>query len=225
MNDPLDWVNILGSGNYIAIISILAFYLIKNQRELIQSWGDFKTSKANSLESALKSDYVNGLTKSLLEDQLEQHYCNRSNGLNFERPIREIIIQVHNYSGGNVKFEHFIRAKGNYIFKNPKLSVRWGCYEKFFNWVFAAAFILSIFAFGFFAIATLYRVVSINFFEQLQTLELLFLSTSFFLSSLIYLLCWRTLFSISIVKEEVDSYYRNITIESDSETSGVRLDS
>lgn len=225
MDDPSDWVNILGSGNYIAIIYILAFYLIKNQRELILSWGDFKTSKASFLESALKSNYMNGLTRSLLEDQLEQHYCNRSNGLNFERPLREIIIQVHKYSGGNVEFEHFIRAKGNYIFKNPKLSVRWGYYEKIFKQVFATAFILSIFAFGFFAIATLYRVVNINFFVQFETLELVFLSTSFFLSSIIYLLCWRTLSSISIVKEEVDSYYRNITIESDSETSGVRLDS
>lgn len=197
----IEFSNFLANGNLLTVGLVCLFILLKNPKDLIQTYSNWKSSKVNALELALKNKNVKGPSRALLEDQLEQKLFYSSTGLNLERPIRDKIIQIHAFTSGAVKFQHFVRAKDQYLFDDNKLSIRWGLYERIFLWFYGLAFFISLFSFIFVYLISVTMTDSIDLNENIFTASALLITGGFYLYS------WAHLVSANIVRKEIMKFY------------------
>lgn len=89
--------------------------------------GDFfqkrRRSKVPALVEALKSDYVDPVTKSFFEDELSAEYLKLVWGVRFEQPLRGAVIQAHRHLKGEVGFSAFKAASPYLTVKDDVLKV------------------------------------------------------------------------------------------------------
>ena len=193
------------NGNSFVAVIIIAIHVIKNPKGFVLIFDTFKFSKISILNLALKSKYLKGSSRTLIEDQLEQRYVYLSTGLNAEKLIRQKILEVYAHSEGRVNFRHFVRVNNRFNLKNPTLSIKWGRYEFFSLWALGIASIGSLIFMLILILLMLPSIVYVNIpFDQAKEFVLIIsmLSTT----SLFYFYCWGILISTNIVRKEIESF-------------------
>jgi uncharacterized membrane protein len=219
-------VSYVTNGNLVVLIVLLVFVVLTKAKEIAETLDTLKSSKTKTLELALKSKYIKGASRTLLQDQLEQRYFYQSTGLDAERPIREEIIEIHHCLKGRVRFEHFIRAKRQYEFNKEILSIQWGKIQKISLWIYGLSFAMSIFSFILSVVFILYTQSNLITPDYPAMIENLYISAALFVTSIIYFLCWAPLASINKTRKLIDSYYTHYrpSVKTSSEARTLRPD-
>ncbi len=136
----------LTTGNVLIVVVVAAVALIFNAQKILEFVERRKQIRIENLEKALCSEYVNGLTKEHLKEELEAEYYNLTTGIYKNKKFREAIIEAYNSSDGSVNFTQFKRALPHIKFHNSKLSVVITKTEKAFFYFFNVfGFMLLVF--------------------------------------------------------------------------------
>lgn len=183
MKDILDeLIKSLSNGNILLGIVIIAIAFIFNYKKIVMFLEERKKARIGKLIEALKCEYVTGLTKEHLQDELVTEYFKITTGIRLEKQFREAVIQAHKSTNGEISFAHFKRSLPHLFFENNSLRVEISQFEKasyWFNLVFG--FILA--ALGLVLSILPSQVENINFLQILVILGtgLFFIVTSLFM--------------------------------------------
>lgn len=209
--------NYIISGNFLVVLLFILITALKKPKEIIQTLDAWKSSKTSTLELALKSKYLKGLSRRLIEDKLEQRHFYLSTGLNIERPVREKILEVHNHSAGSVKFRHFVRASNRYNFDNSILSLKWGWDDLLSFWFLGLSGFISIFISLALVLLILIGIADHDTSNYSAVSKILPIITALFVTGTFYLYCWAILASANIVRKEIEVYYKNEASEANED--------
>ena len=183
-------------GNYYVVIAIVLFFVVANYQRFSNLLLDHKRVKIELLEKSLAESNVQGLTKEYLKSQIETEYFHAATGLRMDRKFREIVIDTYNRSDGDVRFEHFRRAKDYYIFKDNKLFIK----LSFLNWI---SFVYNIFFSVIFFLGFVIAMFTPVFIEEKtleNTLPIYGLGLTLFVAALVFLLVSLPYISAMYVK-------------------------
>ena len=195
------------NGNFVVAFIFIAIYAFKNPKEFIQTFNAVQFSKIGNLDLALKSKYLKGLSRTVIEDQLEQRYFYLSTGLNAEKLIRQKILEVYAYSEGRVNFRHFVRVNNRFSFKNSTLSIKWGRYECLSLWFLGGAAFISLISVLALILLMLPSVISEDIsFDQIDDIVLLMITLT--TTGLFYLYSCGILISANFVRKQVEAFNR-----------------
>jgi hypothetical protein len=209
MKDFVESAILLSNSGIFVVLLFFTISILRDPKALIQTLDIWKSSKTSALELALKSQYLKGSSRKLIENKLVQRHVYLSTGLDIEEPVREKILAVHSYSAGSVRFQHFIRAQKHYKFDHSVLSLNWGRSNTLSLWLFGFSAVASLFLFLVLIITLLIGMVDHNMLDQSDIRERLPLIMALLTTGVFYLHGWIVLASTNIVRKEVEAYYES----------------
>lgn len=124
-------------------------------KNFLESYDLFKRRKLKKLKDALDSEYVTGLTKERLLEDIETEYYRLATGISAEKSIREAMIKNHKSIASDVSYYHFLRARYHLGMKNGELTVNISWFDKLANCYNIATAIFFLFLAGLFLITPL----------------------------------------------------------------------
>jgi hypothetical protein len=220
MEDKIKIVEFIINNDILVVFLFLAVVMLRNPREIIQSLDVWKSSKTSALELALKSKYLKGSSRTLIEDKLEQRHFYLSTGLNAEKLIRQKILDVYAYSAGRVKFRHFVRVNNRYGFDDSVLSLKWGYYELFSLWLLGCAAFISLVASLALILLVIIGVVDHDI-SNVAIQKVFSMIAALSMTGIFYLYCWMILMSTSIVRKEITAFNESNSSSETNEFSGL----
>jgi hypothetical protein len=134
----------LNSGNILLGVVIVAVAMVFNYKKIVEFLEERKKARITKLTDALKCDFVTGITKTHLQEELATEQFKITTGIRLEKQFREAVIQAHNSANGELAFIHFKRAIPHLFYEQSRLKVNVSTFEKasyWFNLVFG--FILA----------------------------------------------------------------------------------
>lgn len=172
MKDVLDkLVESLSNGNILLGFVIIAVALIFNYKKIVEFFEERKKVRIINLLEALRCEYVTGLTKSHLEDELATEQFKITTGVRLEKQFREAVIQSHKNADGELAFLHFKRALPHLFYTQKKLEIKISTFEIFSYWFnFIFGFVLAFS--GLILIVLLSLVKDISFVEGMTVIGL-----------------------------------------------------
>lgn len=147
----IEAVKDLGVLGFVFVFIVLVLHKI---RDITDFYKFYSNRNTQLIESSLKDDLVSGLTKDHLEETIENNIYKKIKKVNWERPFREAVLQLHFEPNGNATFRKIKRAVFFIKHKDGDLIVKVTCLEKLFfriAWLVAIAMLLlgiAIFAVG-----------------------------------------------------------------------------
>ena len=185
MKDVLDkLIESLNNGNILLGVVIVAVALIFNYKKIVEFLEERKKARITKLTEALKCDFVTGLTKSHLEEELASEHFKITTGIRLEKQFREAVIQAHRSTNGELAFVHFKRAMPYLLYEQKKLKVKISFFEKVtycFNLVFG--FILAFLGLALMVLPS--QVEGVNFIQFITIfgLGIFFIAIALFMIS------------------------------------------
>lgn len=208
MQASLEIVNFISSNNIFVVLLFLVVVICRNPKEIIQSLDVWKSSKTSTLELALRSKYLKGSSRTLIEDKLEQRHFYLTTGLNAEKLVRQKILDVYAYSAGSVKFQHFVRVNNRYSFDDSVLSLTWGWYELFSLWILGCAAFISLISALALVLLAIIGVVDHDI-SSVLIQKVFSIIAALSITGIFYFYCWMVLVSANIVRKEVTAFNEN----------------
>ncbi len=132
----------LSNGNLLFAAVIVVIALIFNFKKVVDFFEDRRKAKIAKLIDALKCEYIQGLTRAHLEEELATEHFKLATGIRLEKEFRDAVIAAHKSTKGELGFVHFKRALPHLYFENSELSVQISIFEKLsycFNLIFGFA--------------------------------------------------------------------------------------
>jgi hypothetical protein len=129
----------LNNGDILVFVLIITVAFIFNYKKIIEFIDERKKSRSILLTEALNCKYIQGLTKSHLEEELATEQFDLSTGIKLEKEFREAMIQAHKNTNGELSFIHFKRSLPYLRYKDSKLIIKITLFENFvylFNFIF-----------------------------------------------------------------------------------------
>lgn len=120
--------------NILPVLVIVAVALVFNYKKIVEFLEERKKARLVKLSEALKCEYVSGLTRSHLEEELVTEQFKVITGISLEKEFREAVIQTHRNTRGELNFIHFKRALPHTFYKDSKLEVKISSFEKVSYW-------------------------------------------------------------------------------------------
>jgi hypothetical protein len=219
MEEKIKLVEFIINNDILVVFLFFIILLFRSPKELIQFLDTWKTSKTSTLDLALKSSYLKGSSRKLIEEKLEQRHFHLSTGLNIEKIVREKILEVYEYCAGEIRFKHFVRACDHYKFKNSTLSVSWGIYQVFFLWFyfFNAVLLSALTLFVFYIIIASFLTSAII--DQVAIKDLFPAAIVLLITTLLSIKSWVTLVSTNMVQKEVTAFNKSNDVSKTNEHS------
>ena len=135
MKDVLDTlVESLNNGNILLGVVIVAVALVFNYKKIVEFLEERKKARIAKLTEALKCDFVTGLTKSHLEEEMATEQFRITTGIRLEKQFRESVIQAHKDANGEIAFVHFKRALPHLFCEQSILKVKVSLFDKISYW-------------------------------------------------------------------------------------------
>ncbi|GAA3919119.1 hypothetical protein [Litoribacillus peritrichatus] len=135
MKDVLDkLIESLNNGNILLGVVIVAVALVFNYKKIVEFLEERKKARIAKLTEALKCDFVTGLTKSHLEEELATEQFKITTGIRLEKQFRESVIQAHKNANGELAFVHFKRALPHLFYEQNILKVKVSLFENISYW-------------------------------------------------------------------------------------------
>lgn len=140
-------VNAIEEGNLWVIIAFAGLLVLFRAKSIVTFWDERRRIKLSQLKEALACDCIKGDTRRFLEGELESEYYRLATGMKLEKEVREALINTHNKCNGELRFDHFRRARDNYRFEDGKLVVQLSTFTKVWGRISAViAVLLATFA-------------------------------------------------------------------------------
>lgn len=130
MNITDQIVKSINEGDIFVFAIIIIIYLVFNIKKIIDFFEERKKLRRLNIAEALECKYIDGVTKSHLEEELATEHFKISTGIGVHKSLREAIIQAHKDMNGEVRFVHFKRALWHLKFQNSKLVVSISLFDK-----------------------------------------------------------------------------------------------
>lgn len=111
-------------GNILIGLIIVLVGLAFNYKNIVEFFEDRKKARIKKLNEALQSEFVTGLTRVHLEQELAIEHFKITTGIRLEKQLREAIIETHQYASGELSFIHFKRALPHLFYEEKKLIMR-----------------------------------------------------------------------------------------------------
>lgn len=135
MKDVLDkLIESLNNGNILLGVVIVSVALVFNYKKIVEFLEERKKARITKLTEALRCDFVTGVTKSHLEEELATEQFKITTGIRLEKQFREAVIQAHKSTNGEIAFVHFKRALPHLFFEKNILKVNISLFEKISYW-------------------------------------------------------------------------------------------
>jgi len=185
VKDVLDkLIESLNNGNILLGVVIVAVALVFNYKKIVEFLEERKKARITKLTEALKCDFVTGLTKSHLEEELASEQFKITTGIRLEKQFREAVIQAHRSTNGELAFVHFKRAIPHLFYEQETLKVKILFSEKviyWFNLVFG--FILAFLGLALMVLPSQIEGVSFIQFITIYGAGLFFIAIALFMLS------------------------------------------
>lgn len=151
MKDVLDkLIESLSNGNILLSVVIVAVAFVFNYKKIVEFLEERKKARITKLTEALKCDFVTGVTKEHLEEELATEQFKITTGIRLEKQFREAVIQAHKSANGELAFIHFKRALPHLLYEQNLLKVKVSLFERvnyWFNLIFGFVLAFSGLAF------------------------------------------------------------------------------
>lgn len=135
MKDILDiLIESLNNGNILLGVVIVAVAFLFNYKKIVEFLEERKKERIAKLTEALNCDFVTGITKSHLEEELATEQFKITTGIRLEKQFREAVIQAHKSTNGELAFIHFKRALPHLFYDQQRLKVEISLFEKASYW-------------------------------------------------------------------------------------------
>ena len=135
MKDVLDkLIESLNNGNILLGVVIVVVALVFNYKKIVEFLEERKKARISKLTEALKCDFVTGVTKSHLEEELATEQFKITTGMRLEKQFREAVIQAHKSTNGELAFVHFKRAIPHLFYERNIIKVKISFFEKVSYW-------------------------------------------------------------------------------------------
>ena len=160
----------LYNGNILLAVTIIAVALAFYYKKIIEFIGERKKERIITITEALKCNFVTGLTKSHLEEELATEHFKMTTGIRLEKGFREAVIQAYKRTNGELDFVHFKRALPHLSYQRSTLSVKVSVPDRihyYLNWILG---FVSILMGMIFLMVLPNRTESINFIQSMSIL-------------------------------------------------------
>lgn len=127
-------VSSVEEGNILVSVVIVVVAIIFNYKKIADYLEERKRARILKISEALGCEYVDGLTREHLKEELATEHFKIATGLRLEREFREAIISLHKKSKGNLGFFHFKRAITHLEYKDSKLKVKLTLFDRLGFW-------------------------------------------------------------------------------------------
>lgn len=141
-------VNAIEEGNLWVIIAFAGLLVLFRAKSIVTFWDERRRIKLSQLKEALACDCIKGDTRRFLEGELESEYYRLATGMKLEKEVREALINTHNKCNGELRFDHFRRARYCYQFEDGKLDVHISMLTKVSGQI-SAVIAMGLMLFGF----------------------------------------------------------------------------
>lgn len=216
MKDVLDkLIDSLSNGNILLAAVIVAVALVFNYKKIVEFLEERKKARITKLTDALKCEFVTGLTKEHLQEELATEQFKITTGIGLEKQFREAVIQAHKSTNGELSFIHFKRALPHLFFEKNNLDVKVSTFEKvsyWFNLVFG--FIL-----GFLALILMILPSQINGVTLIQFFTLFALGCFFITVCLFMLTQTFPVISAKKIKKQLSNTAHNKSMQPTADAS------
>lgn len=169
----------LEEGNILFPVIIVLVAIILNYKKISDYLEERKRARALTISQALNCDYVSGLTKEHLKEELVTEHFKIATGLRLEKEFRESVINLHKRMEGSISFSHFKKAIEHLEYKDSEIKIKLTWYDKagfWFNLIFGC--ILALLGMLIFIVPTHLADVSVVQFFMFVGLGAFFFSTS-----------------------------------------------
>jgi len=170
--------------NILPVLVIIVIALVFNYKKIVEFLDEREKARVVKLSEALKCQYVSGLTRSHLEEELVTEQFKVITGIRLEKEFREAVILAHRNARGEINFIHFKRALPHIVYKDAKLAVKISSFDKvsyLFNLIFGIFLVLI----GLIFIWLPSQMKAINISQLLSTfgIGVFFIAMAFFMLS------------------------------------------
>ena len=115
------------------VLFVLLSILIFRHKELYAFLNEIRRSKIAKIETALECEFINEQTKVHLGEELATEQYWAATGIRLEKAHREIVINAHKSTNGELALIHFKQARSYLGFKGLKLTITIPRFEWFFH--------------------------------------------------------------------------------------------
>lgn len=156
---------------YIIVTIAVISASIVNYKRIIDLVEKQRKSRVAKLSEALKCEHITGLTKSHLEEDLATEHFKIATGVGREKAFREVLIQAHQATHGELDFIHFRQALPLLDYKDNKLTVKIDRFDLFgYRLNLFLGYVLAIL--GSLAIGLLISLLGIAFSSQFKVINI-----------------------------------------------------
>lgn len=124
----------LRDGNISLVIILAGVLVVLNAHKLYPLLVERKRHRLKGVEAALQSEYVQGLERACLKEQVATEHFYAATGIMMEKAPREALLKIYERSGGRIPFVHFKRAVSHVRYDKGTLEIRLGYIERLTMW-------------------------------------------------------------------------------------------
>lgn len=117
---------------WVYVVAFIVFAFFTYIPKIIKYLEVKKKKKIGYLNKALKCEFVTGLTRMYLQEELATEHFRLCTNMNVEKKRRENIIRFYNNYKGELSFVDFKRALPHLIIKNQKIEIKITMLDGFF---------------------------------------------------------------------------------------------
>ncbi len=192
----------LNNGNILVAVLIAFIALIFNYKKLVHFFDERKKTRVLVLTETLECQYINGLTKSHIEDELATEQFKLATGIRLEKEFREAVIQAHQKTNGELSFPHFKRALPYLFYEKSALKIKISKFEIIGFWFnYLSGFVLALIGLIFLVLPNLIKGIQMS-----QTFNLLGLGIFFITIALFSLYQTFPIKSARYISSELDKH-------------------
>jgi len=122
----------LEKGDVLLVIAVTLVLVVMNVHKLSSFLLERKRHRLKSVETALRSEHVQGLERECLKERAATEHFYAATGIMMETAPRQTLLRIYERSGGRVQFVHFKRAASYFHYEHGDFEVRLGRLERWF---------------------------------------------------------------------------------------------